>query len=138
MINHKVCSKCKIEKSVTEFTKTKCHYKYGVIGRCKECSRELCKKWRKNNHYKRLKYIYGVSLEDIKQIYKIQNELCAICGGKQIKGTNAWGVDLHIDHNHKNGKVRGLLCRNCNTGIGLFDDNPELLLKAIKYLEKYD
>ena len=54
---------------------------------------------------------------------------CDICGKEESNG-----FDLAVDHNHKTGKIRGLLCRKCNTGIGLFQDSTELLAKAIEYL----
>lgn len=56
---------------------------------------------------------------------------CQICGSEG--GEGRWG-NLHIDHDHATGKVRGVLCTNCNTGIGKFKDSPELLRKAIEYL----
>lgn len=59
-----------------------------------------------------------------------QAGLCAICHGE----TNGQG-DLHVDHDHVTGKVRGLLCSRCNTGIGMMGDNTALLRKAIEYLE---
>lgn len=52
---------------------------------------------------------------------------CAICGGTSVNG-------LHLDHNHVTNKVRGLLCCNCNLGLGNFRDDPKLLEKAIQYL----
>lgn len=55
-----------------------------------------------------------------------QGYSCAICG-KQVK--------LHVDHDHETGEVRGLLCNNCNVGLGFFDDNPMLLIAAIRYLK---
>ncbi len=57
---------------------------------------------------------------------------CAICGGPP---TGSGRGSYMFDHNHKTGKFRGLLCSQCNTGIGLFRDNPDLLLKAIAYLK---
>lgn len=57
-----------------------------------------------------------------------QENACAIC-----KGTTS---TLCIDHDHSSGVVRGLLCSNCNTGIGLFKDDPTRLSNAIAYLEK--
>lgn len=61
-----------------------------------------------------------------------QGGVCAICGE-----TNASGRDLSVDHDHETGEIRQLLCSNCNTGIGLLKDNPELLIKASAYLMKH-
>ena len=59
---------------------------------------------------------------------------CAICGNE---GNGKW-KKLCVDHCHTNLKVRGLLCNKCNTGIGYFKDSPELLNKAIQYIESQD
>lgn len=70
-----------------------------------------------------------------------QKGLCAICEQPE-KGTNGrWGkktLQLAVDHNHETSKVRGLLCRRCNQGLGKFEDNPELLEKAASYLKNED
>ncbi len=73
-----------------------------------------------------LKY-YGITRADYDRMSAEQNYRCAICGQET---TNA----LHVDHNHQTKQVRGLLCENCNFGIGLFDENPETMAKAIVYL----
>ena len=63
-----------------------------------------------------------------------QDWRCEICGiEKRGVGTEA----LYVDHDHETGEVRGLLCMPCNTAIGHFDDNRELLVKATDYLDKY-
>lgn len=72
---------------------------------------------------------YNLSKEDYQDIWDKQEGKCAICG-KFFDKKNI----PHIDHNHKTKKVRGLLCRMCNWGIGHFNDDKKLLLKAIKYL----
>lgn len=61
-----------------------------------------------------------------------QNHRCAICGGERTGP----GTRLHIDHCHKTGKVRGLLCSKCNTVIGLAGEDPVRLMNAALYLEK--
>lgn len=71
--------------------------------------------------------------EDYDAMLHIQNGCCAICG-------KHWSVEnrtLHVDHNHINGSVRGLLCRNCNTALGLLNEDCTLFDKAKMYLEKY-
>ena len=78
------------------------------------------KKWRKR-------------VIDYDKRFKDQKGKCAICG---IKRENI-KRDFANDHNHKTGKIRGLLCGNCNMGLGQFSDNIKTLQKAIKYLEKY-
>ena len=75
---------------------------------------------------------YGISLEDYNMFLEKQGGKCAICG-TEIGDSN--GNRLYVDHNHKTGKVRGLLCANCNFGIGSLKDDVEILKKAILYLE---
>jgi 5-methylcytosine-specific restriction endonuclease McrA len=72
---------------------------------------------------------YGLTPEQHKAMYLAQNGCCAICGEPAAYG------DIHTDHDHNTGRVRGLLCRRCNTQIAIFD-NYELLDKAIQYLER--
>jgi hypothetical protein len=72
---------------------------------------------------------YGITLEKYNELFEKQNGVCAICGTSTNK-------PLYIDHNHKTGEVRGLLCVKCNSGIGFFMDNSHLLISAIRYLDK--
>lgn len=76
-----------------------------------------------------LKKNFNITPEDIKRMKFNQNGLCKIC--KKNKA-------IHLDHNHKTNKIRAILCTKCNFGIGLFNDNIEILLSAIKYLKEYD
>lgn len=71
---------------------------------------------------------YGLSTEQLQEMYLAQDGLCAIC--KQKK-------PLSVDHNHTTGKVRALLCHGCNTGLGCFEENPRLLYLAIAYIVKH-
>lgn len=87
----------------------------------KERKNEYRKKWYKNNIDKQ---------KEFQLISETQNDCCAICG---IHKGNL-KKDLHVDHDHKTDKIRGLLCTKHNLGIGQFDDNPNLLLKAADYL----
>lgn len=74
---------------------------------------------------------YNITLEDYNNLLLKQDNCCAICkiNVKDLKKS------LNIDHDHITSKVRGLLCSNCNTGIGLFKDNKKILLEAINYLK---
>ena len=71
---------------------------------------------------------YGLSLEEFEHMAKQQDNKCLICGGP---GRNDL---LCVDHDHITGQVRGLLCSNCNTGLGMFKDSIEVLKKALEYL----
>jgi hypothetical protein len=80
---------------------------------------------------------YKITLDEYQILYKKQNGVCAICS-KTTNGRGKENNTLAVDHNHQTGKIRGLLCTNCNTGIGNLRDSVELLTKAIKYLEERD
>ena len=90
------------------------------------------KKWYLDNKEKvaamQRKAAYGISTEEYDKLKESQNNLCAIC---QVKFEVAV---LVVDHCHKTGKVRGLLCHSCNKGIGFLQDDPKLLQKAVRYL----
>lgn len=73
---------------------------------------------------------YGFEQEDYTKLFAAQKGQCAICNCIQVD-------PLCVDHNHKTGKVRGLLCHACNLGIGKFNDDPELIERAILYLEEF-
>lgn len=71
---------------------------------------------------------YGITPVEYQAILVKQHGGCAICGEKPNKER------LHVDHCHSKGHVRGLLCRKCNIGIGLFKEDPHLMIKAISYV----
>lgn len=71
------------------------------------------------------------------EMHAAQDGVCLICSGVQ-KGRGAMNNVLAVDHNHQTGKIRGLLCTNCNTGIGNLRDSIEMLEKAIIYLKERD
>ena len=74
------------------------------------------------------------SPEKFDELLNKQGAVCAICKFPETKVKNGNVVALAIDHCHITGKVRGLLCNRCNTGLGLFKDNPLILETAIRYL----
>jgi hypothetical protein len=73
---------------------------------------------------------YGISVEEYETMLDDQGGGCYICGGSPS------GRALDIDHDHRTGKVRGLLCSNHNRALGLLGDDPDLLLAAHQYLVK--
>jgi len=91
--------------------------------------------YKKNNPDKvkcaQLRYKYGISLNEWKQIFEAQDYKCLIC-----KATEPSGRGWHTDHDHNTGKIRGILCNHCNVGLGAFKDSPELLIEASNYLRK--
>ena len=82
-------------------------------------------------HRKKRLNKYGLTIEDYENMLISQNYSCAICGGDN-KGKN-----FAVDHDHKTGKVRALLCSTCNSGIGSLKDSIDILEKAIEYLRKH-
>ena len=137
MVKMKSCSDCGINKPTDHFYSNS---KFDDRKRqtvCKECKltkskqRYSCGRVKAKVRNQTLKRKYGISLQEYDYLYKRQNGLCAIC-----KEVNLNGWQLAIDHDHKTGKVRGLLCSSCNTGLGLFKDSIENLNSAVDYLER--
>lgn len=79
-----------------------------------------------------IKREYGLTLDEYDQILSLQHNKCAIC--PRICENREFGVD----HCHKTGKVRGLLCKNCNTGIGMLSDNIDKIKSSLVYLEYWE
>lgn len=82
----------------------------------------------------KLKLSYNLTLEDYDKLLREQDGKCAICGTDTPTGK--WKV-FAVDHCHKTGIVRGLLCNECNRGIGLLRDSSDILKKALDYLNRY-
>ncbi len=95
--------------------------------------RDRYEKWRRNDPrgVTRISIgrLYGLTLDDWDQMVIGQLGCCAICGEAPL--------ELHIDHCHETNVVRGLLCTNCNNGLGRFADEPNRLRAAADYVEKY-
>ena len=85
-------------------------------------------------HIHNLKKKYGLSTNAYKALVESQNYRCKICRKYCFNAKNR--VALFVDHNHKTGKIRGLLCHSCNVLLGFADDCPVILLKAIRYLKE--
>lgn len=157
----RVCCKCKQEKETKDFTKDK-STKSGYTYDCKECRKVKDTNWRNQNPDKikkknderkderkefyssergikssrktHLKVKYGLELEVYEKMYSEQNKLCLICQQPEPCSRNTF---LAVDHCHETNKIRGLLCSNCNRGLGLFKDSVEILQNAINYLKKH-
>lgn len=111
----------------------------------RENNKEKIKKnyyiYRKKNKetYKRnmLKRDHGITLEEFNKMKEEQNNVCYICGQPETKKNREKIKELAVDHNHKTGKIRKLLCYNCNVGLGYSKENPYILINMVKYLLKY-
>lgn len=108
---------------------------------CKSCDRarrrsdktpqERRRQWHLNNKY-------GLTVEEFDAWWTVFKGRCGICGNDMKMPTNTRGQALDVvavDHDHKTGRVRGLLCNACNKGLGMFQDNVNNLKEAIKWLE---
>ena len=133
----KVCTTCGVKKDIQEF-----YFRGGKASpnsrksKCKECDKEQVRQRyaqdpskSKNNHLQRK---YGITLDDYNRMLEEQNHQCATCGTTEPGGKHNI---FAVDHCHTTGKVRGLLCKNCNIALGLLGDDVELMDKMINYLE---
>lgn len=124
------CGACRERKEPSEFSRDRTRptgYRY----RCKRCQPPRGKQNRRNR-FRLNQYGTSLTVGEYEAMVQRQGGLCAICGG-----TNKNGRRLSLDHCHKTGKVRGLLCNNCNTGLGLFRDSQTALAAALAYLREH-
>lgn len=148
----KTCSKCKKQLALNEFQKCKAT-KDGLRLWCRSCrytfeyrarkdrdkpaylakQRLVTRKYRLSDPSRRykqwLKSLYGITIEELNNQSKEQGHVCAICGKAQNNRK------LVVDHNHATGQVRGLLCINCNHGLGSFLDSIKIMKEAMEYIK---
>jgi len=120
------CSKCKEAKDTDSF-RVRTDAPNRLTGRrasCKDCDNKTA-----NDPIRQRSNLYKITKEKVRELLK--TERCEICN----KNLSA-DIDKCIDHCHNTGKVRGVLCKECNYGLGKFKDNIEVLTLAIKYLQK--
>ena len=131
----RVCRVCKVEKKREEFSPDYRTHSL-VQSMCKSCNRDWARNDRIKNkdkyRHRDWKRNYGITPTQYHGMLIEQNGVCAICKQPETR-KNGW---LHVDHNHRTMLVRGLLCGNCNTGIGKFGDNISKLESAIQYLKE--
>lgn len=159
-MSFKKCNICKQSLDISLFGNDK-NSPDGRNYGCKSCKKEQAKKYRATNpekikalndsrkesrkkYYGRpeikrkfrnesLKKQFGLTIEEFDKMNLKQNGLCAICSRNERSERNK---HLAVDHCHKNGAIRGLLCSNCNRALGLLEDSVEILKKAIDYLKR--
>ena len=140
----KTCTTCKVEKPLIDYYNSK-FYPDGKGYRCKSCDTIARTAYEKRHKQKRLenqrranrRFKYGLEDIDYFELVARQDCKCAICSIQlEYSNSNRHKANtLCIDHCHSTGKVRGLLCSNCNRALGLFKDNIDFIKSAIKYLE---
>ena len=155
----KICSKCKLLKTLDEFRLNKSnlsHYSW-----CKRCESAYARnKYANDSEYRQkqlddnktdyadpivkrqkrvssLKRSYGITLEEYEELSKLQEHKCAICLKEEtsLNSSRTSILPLAVDHNHSTKKVRGLLCSKCNQAVGLLKEDIEIVRRLIKYLE---
>lgn len=152
MTNTKKCTQCDLTKDLSQFGK-RSKLRDVLKSACKECELARSKQWEKANpmsnasrkrahelrnpektkikrRERNLKE-YGITEEEYNAMLTNQGDRCAICKRHKSDFIKA----LAVDHCHKTGRVRGILCMPCNRGLGYFKDNPELTLAATDYLK---
>lgn len=110
------------------------------LAQWKASDRFFFKQWYKRNKLSvkdsGLKSKYGINLEFYNKMYREQGGRCANKACDMEFDATARSKRPHVDHDHKTLKIRGLLCQNCNIGIGCFKDNPSVLVGAAAYLQQ--
>lgn len=122
----RVCGESNLSKLVTDKNRP-----LGVRNFCRKCRQDSQRGGPIKNA--NLKRTYGIDLVQYNQLLISQNGCCLICKRHE----NELAYKLHVDHCHINGKVRALLCFNCNQGLGNFKDSIGLLISASEYLKFY-
>jgi hypothetical protein len=142
----KTCNRCKVTKAASEFHPRRNRGKPGYLDSdCKPCASDRSREVyhaRKAAGYKRsavykhgstIKSKYGIDADDYAQMLAAQGGACALCDYVPSPGDKR----LCVDHCHKTGAVRALLCHPCNGGLGCFKDSPQLARLAATYLEHF-
>ena len=124
------CPDCGQAKSLEEFPRNR-SMAFGRGVYCKPChnarTRASVRRAGGARHY-HLRRRYGVGASDVRLLIEKQGGLCALCETNPA---------TQVDHDHKTGRVRGILCLHCNAGMGAFHDDPGIIERAIRYLEQH-
>lgn len=154
----KRCRSCGKSKPLSEFylqSRTDRHGNRIRHSNCKTCTKRTKDEWRKKHPRKNERLYrrcnlrrYGITVVEYDALFAEQGGLCAICGQperKTYKPRPGWvpafptgtPLRLAVDHCHSTGKVRGLLCQDCNRALGIFRDDPAILRAAAMYVERH-
>jgi len=120
-----ICKICRFKQQQVYYNKHKEEY----LIRTRKYRSERLEHYKITQRNLNLRKEYGLTREDYNKMFEDQKGRCAIC-------QKEWHKTLLVDHDHKTRRVRGLLCRKCNTGLGQFCDDPNILWDATLYLER--
>lgn len=127
----KRCPDCKKQKPLVDFPRNK-NSKDGRHAYCKPCHNARGHETRQRlygggRHY-HLRRRYGIGAAEVEAMIAAQGGVCAICHERPA---------AHVDHDHKTGKIRGILCFGCNGGLGQFQDDTDRMARAIEYVQRH-
>ncbi len=129
--NNYTCQKCHNTRQRNYYNKDK------DLAR-KKVREKRAKNWERYSENNILQQFKNLTRDQYQEMFERQKNLCAICEQPETRINRSGGTSrLAVDHCHRTLKIRGLLCHDCNTGIGKFSDNIELLQKAIEYLKEH-
>lgn len=127
------CTHCGAEKQLLEFPPAK-KGKGGLHSWCRKCCNTEAAASRdpvnRKDYY--MKYLYNISVEEYQKMLTEQNGVCYICHRKEHMPRK---TDLAVDHDKKTGRVRGLLCSNCNRALGFIEENPVFAENLLNYIK---
>jgi Autographiviridae endonuclease VII len=123
------CNKCGLVKPAADFNRDK-QKRDGLRRTCRPCEKEIRDQTAEQRRRARIVAVYGVDPDWYDRTMQAQGGRCAICP-RVLEGSL-----IVVDHDHETGEVRGLLCRFCNTGIGMLGDDPDVLDRAVEYLRR--
>lgn len=148
----KICNRCSEAKSEDSFYVDK--RRHAPYSTCKTCWNTASKEWNKNNpdsrrrasrdsayrqRWKRIFRDYGITKEEYYALLEWQNGVCGICKKPETKVSRSRGLNmLAVDHCHRTGRVRGLLCARCNGVLGWVSDDTSLLRRMSEYINEND
>lgn len=125
------CADCGLEKPEDEFPRNR-RMRSGRHCYCKKCNNRrnresLQRLFDGSSRHYHLRHRYGIAAEDVADLIEQQGGKCALCHERPA---------TQVDHDHKTGRVRGILCLYCNAGMGAFRDDPDIIRGAIAYLRQ--
>lgn len=133
----RICTFCQLKQPIGSFINAGTRLDY----KCLECNKRLSASWYQGNKGRArdqmIRWRFGITGDTYRAMLADQGGTCAICGTLPDPSAAYNKRTLAVDHNHGTGAVRGLLCPNCNNGLGCFRDNISVMEKAIAYLRRY-